>query len=225
MTTIHTIGTLNWCQQFLYPLCANLLHAHVIVHDLMDDGFWNAEFVSYAAGRDLPITQYDPFYGFYVFIGIDGEWTVHSRCIFEATFWIHEFSYSFGDSVVRWSRVLANIIQLLANFDRIQSFSSEKLCDCSMLNVRHFSKMETHGSQNVIFSYEGNESIGPKLVYLNKNAPSIERQKPTVPVMYFEISCTSFPDNLYIMEDISICFGTNKNSVLSKMILSQKPSL
>ena len=31
--------------------------------------------------------------------------------------------------------------------------------------------METHGPQNVIFSYEGNEPKGPKLVYLNKNTP------------------------------------------------------
>ena len=37
-----------------------------------------------------------------------------------------------------------------------------------MLNIQHFSKMKTHGSQNVIFSYEGNEPIGPKLVYLNR---------------------------------------------------------
>ena len=46
LTTIHTIGTENWCQQFRSPLCANLLHAHVIVHDLMDDGFWNGQFFS-----------------------------------------------------------------------------------------------------------------------------------------------------------------------------------
>ena len=39
LTTIHTIGTLNFCQQFQYLPCANLLHAHVIVHDLMDGGF------------------------------------------------------------------------------------------------------------------------------------------------------------------------------------------
>ena len=45
LTTIHTIDTLNWCQQFRYPPCANL-HAHVIVHDLMDDGFWNGQFFS-----------------------------------------------------------------------------------------------------------------------------------------------------------------------------------
>ena len=39
LTTIHTIGTLNSCEQFQYPPCANLLHAHVIVHDLMDGKF------------------------------------------------------------------------------------------------------------------------------------------------------------------------------------------
>ena len=36
LTTIHTIGTLNWCQQFRSPPCTNL-HAHVIVHDRMDN--------------------------------------------------------------------------------------------------------------------------------------------------------------------------------------------
>ena len=46
LTTIHTIGTLNRCEQFRYSTCANLLHAHVIVHDLMDDDFWNAQFFS-----------------------------------------------------------------------------------------------------------------------------------------------------------------------------------
>ena len=46
LTTIHTIGKLNWCQQFLYSPCANLFHAHVIVHDLMDGGFSNAQFFS-----------------------------------------------------------------------------------------------------------------------------------------------------------------------------------
>ena len=39
LTTIHTIGTLNWCQQFWYSLCASLLHAQLMVHDLMDGGF------------------------------------------------------------------------------------------------------------------------------------------------------------------------------------------
>ena len=89
------------------------------------------------------------------------------------TFWILEFSHPFGDSAVRWSGVLVNIIQLLANFDGIQPFSGEKLYDCSMLNVRHFSKMKTHGPQNIFFSYDGNEPIGPKLVYLNQDPPSI----------------------------------------------------
>ena len=95
------------------------------------------------------------------------------------------------------SRVLVNIIQLLANFDSIQPFPGVKLDDCSMLNVRHFWKMKTHGSQNVFFSYEGNEPIGPKLVYLNKNPPSIEWQKPNVSEMHFEISCTNLLENLY----------------------------
>ena len=98
------------------------------------------------------------------------------ECVFEGTFWILEFSHPLGvgDSAVRWSRVLVDIVQLLANFDGIQPFSGEKLYDYSMLNIQHFSKMKTHGPQNVIFSYERNEPIGPKLVYLNKNAPSIE---------------------------------------------------
>ena len=52
--------------------------------------------------------------------------------------------------------------------------SGVKLDDCSMLNIQHFLKMKTHGPQNVIFSYEGNEPVEPKLVYRNKNAPSIE---------------------------------------------------
>ena len=56
--------------------------------------------------------------------------------------------------------------------------------------------MKTHSPQNVIFSYKGNEPIGSKLVYLNKNPPSIEGQKPYVPEMHFETSCTNFPDNL-----------------------------
>ena len=68
-----------------------------------------------------------------------------------------------------------------------------------MLDIQHFSKMKTHGPQNVIFSYEGNEPIGPKVVYLNKNPSSIERQKPNVPEMHFEISCTNFRDNLYLL--------------------------
>ena len=68
LTTIHTIGMLNWCEQFLDPPCANLLHAQVIVHDLMDDN----QFFSYATNRDLSITHYDPLYGFDVFIGSDG---------------------------------------------------------------------------------------------------------------------------------------------------------
>ena len=46
LTIIHMIGKLNWCQQFRYSPCANLLHARVIVHDLMDDGFWNGQFFS-----------------------------------------------------------------------------------------------------------------------------------------------------------------------------------
>ena len=72
LTTIHTIRTLNWCEQFRYPPCANLLHAHVIIHDLMDGGFWNAQLVSYATNTDLLITHYDSSYGFNVFIGSDG---------------------------------------------------------------------------------------------------------------------------------------------------------
>ena len=70
LTTIHTIGKLNWCQQFQYPPCANL-HAPVIVYDLMDGGFWNGQFVSYATDRDSSVTYYDPFYGFDVFLGSD----------------------------------------------------------------------------------------------------------------------------------------------------------
>ena len=38
LATIHTIDTLNWCQQFQYPPCANLLHVLLIVHDLLDNG-------------------------------------------------------------------------------------------------------------------------------------------------------------------------------------------
>ena len=72
LTTIHMIGTLNWCEEFRYPPCANLLHAHVIVHDLMDGGFWDAQFFSYATDRDLLIMHYDPFYGFNVLVGSDG---------------------------------------------------------------------------------------------------------------------------------------------------------
>ena len=34
--------------------------------------------------------------------------------------------------------------------------------------------MKTHGSQNVIFSYEGNKPIGAELLYLNKNPASIQ---------------------------------------------------
>ena len=71
LTTIHTIDMLNWCEQFRYPPCANL-HAHVIVHDLMDGGFWNGQFLSYVTNRDLWITHYDPFYDFNIFIGSDG---------------------------------------------------------------------------------------------------------------------------------------------------------
>ena len=41
LTTIHKIGTLNWCQQFQYPPRTNVLHAQLIVHDLMDNGFGN----------------------------------------------------------------------------------------------------------------------------------------------------------------------------------------
>ena len=134
---LTTIGTLNWYQQFQYPPCANLLHAQLIVHDLMDDSFWNAQFVSYTTNKDLPITHYDPFYGFDVFVGSDGEWMAHSRCIFEATFWIHEFSYPLGDSAVRWSRVLAKIIQLFVNFGNIQPFPGEKLLTgrCSIFDI------------------------------------------------------------------------------------------
>ena len=75
LTTIYTIGTLNWCQQFRSPPCANLLHAHVIVHDLMDDGFWNGQLFSQATDRDLPITHYDLFYGFNVSsaVIVDGQ--------------------------------------------------------------------------------------------------------------------------------------------------------
>ena len=72
LTTIRTIGTLNWCQQFQYPPYANLLHAQLTVRDIMDDGFWNGQFFSYATDRDLPITHYDPFDGFDVFLGSDG---------------------------------------------------------------------------------------------------------------------------------------------------------
>ena len=53
-------------------------------------------------------------------------------------------------------------------------FRIKKLYDCSMLYIQHFSKMKTHGPQNVIFSYEENEPTGLKLVYLNKDPPSIE---------------------------------------------------
>ena len=122
LTTIYTIGTLNWCQQFQYSPSINLLHAQLIVHDLMDGGFWDAQFFSCATNRDLSITHYDLFYGFNVFIGSDGWWAAHSGCIFEATFWILEFSHPLGDSAVRWSRVLVNIIHLRANFDGIQLF-------------------------------------------------------------------------------------------------------
>ena len=148
LTTIHTIGTLNWCQQFRSPPCANLLHPQLIVHDLMDNG----QFFSYATNRDLSIMHYDPFYGFNVFIDSDDWWAAHSGCIFETVFWVLESSHPFGDSAVRWSRVFVNILQLLANFDGIQPFSSEKFYDCSMLNVRHLWKMKTYGSQNV-FSF------------------------------------------------------------------------
>ena len=72
LTTIHTIGTLNCCQQFRYSPCANYLHAKLIVRDFMDGGFWNDQFVSYATDRDLSVTHYDLFYGFSVFIGNDG---------------------------------------------------------------------------------------------------------------------------------------------------------
>ena len=40
--------------------------------------------------------------------------------------------------------------------------------------------MKTDGSSNACFSYEEKEPIGPKLVYLNKNASSIARRKPNV---------------------------------------------
>ena len=100
LTTIHMIGTLNWCEEFRYPSCANLLHAHVIVHDLMDGGFWDVQFGSYATNRDLSITHYDPFYDFDVFVGSDGEWMAHSGCLFEATFWILEFSHPLDDSAI-----------------------------------------------------------------------------------------------------------------------------
>ena len=36
--TMDTTDTLNWCQQFQYLPCANLLYAQLIVHDLMDNG-------------------------------------------------------------------------------------------------------------------------------------------------------------------------------------------
>ena len=70
--------------------------------------------------------------------------------------------------------VLVIVIQLLANFGSIQPFPGGKLYDCSMLNIQRFSKMKTHGLQNVVFSYERNEPIGPKLLCLNKNLPSIK---------------------------------------------------
>ena len=60
LTTIHSIVMLKWFQQFRYPPYANLLHVQWIVHDLMDGGFWNGQFVSYATDRDLLIMQYDP---------------------------------------------------------------------------------------------------------------------------------------------------------------------
>ena len=196
--TMDTKGTLNWCQQFRPLPCANLLHAHAILHDLMDGGFCNVQSVSYATDRDLLITHYNPFYGFNVFVGSDGWWTAHSGCLFGDTFWIPKFSHPLGDSAVPWSRVLVNIIQLLANIGSVQPFPGEKLYDCSMLNIQHFSKTKIHGWQNAIFSYQGNESIGPKLVYLNKNTSSIEWQKPNASEMGFEISCTNFPDNLIL---------------------------
>ena len=78
--------------------------------------------------------------------------------------------------------------------------------------------MKTRGPhpQNIILSYEENEPIGPKLVYLNKNPPSIERQKPTLPEMYFEISCTDFPDNLYLCSMFYVIFN-NFGSYLKYM--------
>ena len=137
------------------------------------------------------------FYGFDVLLCGDGWWmTTYSGCICETVFWIFEFSHPLGDSAVRWSRVLVNIIQLLANFGSIQAFPGEKLDDWSILNFQHFWKMKTHGWQNVIFSYEGNEAIGPKLMYLTKNPSSIQWQKANVLEMLFEISCTNFPNNL-----------------------------
>ena len=75
--------------------------------------------------RDLSVTHYGPLYSFNVFISSDGWWAAHLRCIFEGKFWILEFSHPFGDSAVRWSKVLVNILQLLANFDGIQLFLGE----------------------------------------------------------------------------------------------------
>ena len=81
-----------------------------------------------------------------------------------------------------------------------------------MLNIQHFSKMKTHGPRHFIFSYEENEPIRPKLVYLNKNLPSIEWQKPNVSEMHFETSCTNFRDNLisymhtFTLKDLSLPF-------------------
>ena len=49
---------------------------------------------------------------------------------------------------------------------------------CSMFDI--FEEWRHIVLKTFFFSYEGNESIGPKLVYLNKNAFSIEWQKSNV---------------------------------------------
>ena len=74
LTTIHTISTLNRCEQFWYPSCRNLLHVQMITHDPINYCCWNTQFVSYVIDRDLLITHYDSFYDFNVLISGNGRW-------------------------------------------------------------------------------------------------------------------------------------------------------
>lgn len=138
LTTVHWIDVLKWCQKFQYRSCANLPHAQLTVQDLVGADFWNTQFVNYATDR-----------------------------VFEATFWFLEFSHLLCDGMVRWSRILVDIIQLLTNFGGIQPFPGEKLYNCSMLNIRHIWNINRHGCRNVFFAYKGNEPIRPKVGYHN----------------------------------------------------------
>ena len=97
--------------------------------------------------RDLPITYYDLFYGFNVFVSSD---TMDVRLVRDesskALCGSLKLSNPLGDGAVERNIVHVDTIQLLTDLSCIQTFLGEKLDDRSTLDIRCFLEMKTNRS-------------------------------------------------------------------------------